>query len=54
MIKIDMEMPDKCDECLFCMCPWDDFECVATGRGDVIDDVDDVRPDWCPLIEVNE
>ena len=54
MIKIDMEMPDKYDECLFCMCPWNDFECVATGRGDVIDDVDDVRPDWCPLMEVVE
>lgn len=52
MIKIDMEMPDKCDECLFCTCPWDDFECVATGRGDIIDDVEGEKPYWCPLIEV--
>lgn len=51
MIKIDMKMPSKCDECVFCTCPWNDYECVATGRGDVIDDVDDVKPDWCPLIE---
>jgi len=54
MIKIDMEMPDKCDECLFCTCPWDDFECVATGRGDIIDDVEGEKPYWCPLIEVKE
>lgn len=54
MIKIDMEMPDKCDECLFCACPWDDFECMATGGGDIIDDVEGEKPYWCPLIEVKE
>ena len=54
MIKIDMEMPDKCDECLFCACPWDDFECMATGGGDIIDDVEGEKPYWCPLIECED
>lgn len=53
MIKIDMEMPESCFDCMFCSEPWSEYECSADNTGNVIDDVQD-RPYWCPLIEVKE
>ena len=52
MIKIDMEMPENCHDCLFRAADLDDcyYECIATTKQNMLDD-NDSRPEWCPLIE---
>lgn len=46
MIKIEMEMPDKCSECRF----QTEYEfCSATPENFCGATYDEGKPDWCPL-----
>lgn len=45
MIAIDMEMPERCLDCLLNTC---DMKCPVTGNT-TFDDI--MRPRWCPLHE---
>ena len=47
MVKIDMEMPKKCIDCPFVFYA---KNCALTIRQVELNK----RPDWCPLIEINE
>ena len=58
----DMEMPECCDKCRFCVNGFTDeapmYECGVQSYDNVSVLVEsggkpfDFRPDWCPLIEV--
>ena len=44
-----MEMPQNCDNCLFDNSIW----CLLNPKSaDMIYDIADGRPKWCPLIEI--
>jgi hypothetical protein len=47
MVKIDMEMPKKCIDCPFVFYA---KNCALTIRQVELSK----KPDWCPLIEINE
>lgn len=47
MVKIDMEMPKNCNGCPFLFYA---KNCALTIRQVELNS----RPDWCPLIEINE
>ena len=47
VVKIDMEMPKNCNSCPFLF--------YAKNCALIIRQVElNSRPDWCPLIEINE
>lgn len=58
----DMEMPESCDKCRFCVNGFTDeapmYECGVQSYDNVSVLVEsggkpfDFRPDWCPLVEV--
>ena len=58
----DMEMPESCDKCRFCVNGFTDeapmYECGVQSYDNVSVLVEsggkpfDFRPDWCPLIEI--
>ena len=52
MVRIDMDMPDSCEECRFAVDGW----CYAIRADD--DQPSELsfltRPEWCPLKEVQE
>ncbi len=46
-----MEMPKNCDACLFD----NGVNCMAYKPSeDMIYDIADGKPDWCPLVEIKE
>lgn len=49
MIKINLEMPESCDMCPFCMCDWScgNYSCDAYGED--ISDYIKCRHDNCNL-----
>lgn len=53
MIKIDMEMPETCEKCLFFIDGVSNRICFALNGLHKVE-VSDERPDNCPLIEVVE
>ena len=64
MLINDMEMPESCDKCRFCVNGFTDeapmYECGVQSYDNVSVLVEssgkpfDFRPDWCPLTEVKE
>lgn len=57
MLIIDKEMPKNCNECFCChgyqLSP--EFDCHAVkGEERSVDICADLRPEWCPLTEVEE
>ena len=52
MVKIDMEMPTSCEECRFAVDGW----CYVIRAED--EQPSELcyltRPEWCPLMEVQE
>ena len=49
VIVCGMEMPKNCDECLFD----NGVNCMAYPQSeDMVYDIADGKPDWCPLIEL--
>lgn len=53
MIKIDMEMPENCEKCRFCLDMISISRCLARTDVHIIHD-DSEKPEWCNLIEVVE
>ena len=53
MIKIDMEMPERCEDCGFCHQPWNEDVCFLDPNENVIEDTS-TKPEWCGLIECEE
>jgi len=53
MIKIDMEMPENCEDCRFLLHISNNATCYASVALQEIDDIE-IKPVWCPLIEVKE
>lgn len=59
VLTMEMAMPQKCEECRFCVNGFTEeapvYECAALGAENVsvlVDDYGkpfDFRPDWCPL-----
>lgn len=52
MIKIDIEMPKSCDDCRFLL-QINNANCYVSESLQEIDDIE-IKPLWCPLIEVKE
>lgn len=55
MIKIDMEMPERCIDCP-CQAVWFGEDKLEYNCGVTHKETDGAvgKPDWCPLIEVKE
>ena len=51
MIQIDIPMPENCSEC---PCMYDCIRCQAAERSLDYATFDEKRPEWCPLVEVND
>ena len=53
MIKIDMEMPERCVDC---PCFNGEYEVCQSNDEERLfpRDMEIKKPDWCPLIEVKE
>lgn len=50
-VKIEMEMPNYCSECKFCIYEPPHPYCALTNSQTSLDNT---RPSWCPLQEVKE
>jgi hypothetical protein len=60
MIAIEMDMPKKCRDCIFCnkFGEWELASCYAKSEWSIvktpipktIENIN-IKPDWCPLIE---
>lgn len=61
MIKIDINMPEKCGDCRLCQIAFDsdlfnDGEPYCCIEGNSVEENvgKDTKPEWCPLIECND
>lgn len=55
MIQIDMEMPKDCDECPCLDRPWRSCKAKKGSNPPITNKyLYEVKPNWCPLIEVKE
>jgi len=60
MVKINIKMPETCNDCYMCSFAWDsdlfeDGERYCCIKGQSIENIAEIkRADFCPLIEMNE
>ena len=51
MIKINIEMPENCNECFACNME-DECHCTIEWKGNAENVYSGTKPDWCPIEEV--